>query len=215
MNRKVSIILVDDHPVVREGIRSYISRSAHLDVVGEAANGTEAIQLAKRLKPQIILMDINMPGMNGLDATALLRDQVPASKILILTVHDSREYVQEIARAGAHGYVLKDAPPGQLLEAIERLANGRKFFSPGIAEHLLDAKEKPKETELSPRERQVLIWITQGFSTKEIAQKMNLSVNSARTYRKRLTRKLNLQGTTELTRYAVERKMIPPLGLSN
>jgi two-component system nitrate/nitrite response regulator NarL len=213
---KISLLLVDDHPVVREGIRSYFSASPRMEVIGEAANGEEAIAQARQLRPDIVLMDINMPVMNGLEATEQLRARMPSVRVVILTVHDSKEYVSQIARVGAHGYVLKDASPEHLIDAIESVYQGKKFFTPQIAGKLADlvgnSGDGAAESALKPlseREREVLAWLATGLSNKEIAPKTALSVGSVKTYRRRIMRKLGIHHTAGLTKFALENNLSP------
>ncbi|MGV3771614.1 MAG: response regulator [Verrucomicrobiales bacterium] len=213
---KITLLLVDDHPVVREGIRSYLSASPKLKVIGEAGSGESAVEAACALRPDIVLMDINMPGMNGLEATRILRQKAPEVKVVILTVHDTKEYVSQIAMIGAHGYVLKDASPAHLIEAIQTVHSGKRFFTPQIAGQLADLVEEQKSPPsaqglnlLSDREIEVLALLAQGLSNKEIAPKTLLSVNSVKTYRKRIMKKLDIHHTAGLTKFALEHKVSP------
>ncbi len=207
---RIRILLVDDHPVVREGLRSCLSRLPQLEIAGEAASGEEALRQAVRLKPDLVLMDINMPGINGLVAAARLRKLVPAAKVLILSVHENREYVAEVSRSGARGYVLKDAAPAELVRAIESVHRGEAFFSPLVAATMLDSLSgpdgvpaRPDASLLTARERAVLALVASGASSKSIAARLELTYSSVKTYRERLMRKLNLRGVAALTQFAV------------
>lgn len=199
----IRLLLVDDHPVVREGLRSCLAAQPRFQIVGEAASGEEALRLAARLKPDLVLMDINLPGINGLEAAARLRKLAPVTKVLILSMHDRREYVAQVVHSGARGYVLKDASPAELVQAIESVHRGEAFFSPPVAAAMLEALTPTGTTELSQRERDVLAAIALGASSKEIGRKFAVSPNTVRTYRTRLRRKLDLHTVAAFTEYAV------------
>lgn len=206
----IRLLLVDDHPVVREGLRSCLAMHPRLQIVGEAASGEEALSLAARRKPDLVLMDINLPGISGLEATARLRRVAPAARVLILSVHDRQEYVSQVTRCGARGYVLKDASPAELVRAIEAVHRGEAFFSPQVAAKMLDGLTSADTAELSERELDVLVAIATGAQSKEIARRFKLSFCSVRTYRERLRRKLDLHSVAAFTRYAVAHGLIPP-----
>jgi len=211
--RKIRLLLVDDHPLVREGIRSCLHPHKQLEIVGEAADGREALAKAKELNPDIVLMDINLPRTNGLEATRLLRREAPQTRVLILTVHNNKEYVLQIVRAGARGYVLKDTSPGELVQAIEQVNRGEAFFSADVARFVLNdyvttsGRRKSGEEELSDREREVLALIAEGYSNKSIASKLGLSVRTVETHRARIMRKLNTHSTAGLTKFAISQGM--------
>jgi DNA-binding NarL/FixJ family response regulator len=208
----IRLLLVDDHPVVREGLRSCLAPHLRLSVIGEAASGEEALRLARRLKPDLVLMDINLPGINGLEASARLRKVAPAARVLILSVHDRREYVAQVSQCGARGYVLKDASPAELVRAIEAVHRGEAFFSPQVAAQMLGRPTPADTAQLSEREREVLKAIASGARSKDIAQQFALSVSSVRTYRDRLRRKLDLHSVAAFTQYAVARGLIASPG---
>jgi two-component system response regulator NreC len=207
--RKIRLLLVDDHPLVREGIRSCLLPHQQLEIVGEAADGREALVKTKELQPDIVLMDINLPRTSGLEATRLLRQEAPQTKVLILTVHNNKEYVLQIVQAGARGYVLKDTSPLELVEAIEQVNRGEAFFSPEVARFVLDdyvtssGPRKSGEEELSDREREVVASIAEGYGNKAIASKLGLSVRTVETHRARIMRKLNIHSTAGLTKFAI------------
>jgi DNA-binding NarL/FixJ family response regulator len=214
--RPIKLLLVDDHPVVREGLRSCFARLPKLAVVGEAASGEEALRLVKRLKPDVVLMDINMPGINGLVTAARMQKIAPAAKVLILSVHENREYVAEVARCGARGYILKDAPPDELVRAIESVHSGEGFFSPSIASAMLksmggaDAKPVAANlTWLTARERDVLALIATGVTNKGISERLGVAMSTVKTLRERMMRKLDLHGVAALTQFAVSQGLAP------
>lgn len=207
--RKLKVLLVDDHALVREGIRSSLERYAKIKAVGEAANGKEALRKCKELRPDVVLMDLNMPEMSGLEATPLIRRGFPDTKIIVLTVHDSREYIFKILRAGAHGYMLKDTSPQELVRAIEAVVQGGAFFSPSVSKVLAedfvkaaDPADHAAENNLSGREQEVLRAIAQGKTTKEVAADLKLSARTIETYRVRLKRKLDARNVAELLNHA-------------
>ncbi len=213
--QKIRLLLADDHSLVREGIRSSLVRYPSISVVGEAATGAEAVRKSKQLKPDIVLMDLNMPEMGGLEATPLIRKSSPETKVIALTVHNSKEYVFQILRMGANGYVLKDTSPEELVRAIESVARGEAFFSPSVSRILLNdfvqapvAAASNEKGSLSERERQVLQAIAQGSTSKEVASRLKLSVRTVETYRVRLKRKLNARNVAELLKHAREQNLL-------
>ncbi len=212
----IRLLLADDHPVVREGIRAALSSDARFRIVGEASNGEEAIRMTELLEPDVVLMDITMPGTSGLQATRAIRRSTPHAKVLVLTIHESREYVRQILRCGARGYLLKDAAPQELRRAIEIVAKGEPFFSPSVSQVLLDEfLQAPRGTEgdsanLSPREREVLALVARGRTNKEIAAELGISVRTVETHRTRIGRKLGLRSAADLTRFAIAHGLIHP-----
>jgi two-component system nitrate/nitrite response regulator NarL len=215
--KKIKLLLVDDHPIVLEGIKSHLSAQDDFEVVGDAADGEEAIRKARRLLPDIVLMDISMPHMNGLEAMTLLRKQVPNAKILVLTMHDKKEYISQVFRLGARGYLLKDTSPAELVHAIKLIYAGEVVFSSTVSRILVDefVSEGEKElkparsSELSEREREVLVLIAEGHSNKEIADRLVVGVRTIETHREHLMRKLNIHTVAGLTKFTIVRGMIP------
>jgi two-component system response regulator NreC len=213
-SEKTSVLLVDDHPFVREGIRSFLSDQPDFEVVGEASSGAEALRLAQQHQPDFILLDINMPGMTGLEAVGQLRKSIPQAKIVILTVHNSREYVLHVAKSGAHGYVLKEAPPEELLQAIRAIRSGQKYYSPAVAGYVFDEYEtrptgKKPERQLTPREVEVLILTAKGRSIKEMADDLKITPATVQTYRVRIMEKLGIHNVAGLVKYALQKGYLP------
>ena len=210
----IRVLLVDDHPVVRQGMRSCLRPSARVAVIGEAANGRDAIIQAKELLPDVVLMDIEMPEMDGLMATEILRKQQPQIRVVILSMHSHPEYVMRIIKSGANGYVLKGAPAEELVRAIEDAYAGGTFFSAEIARLALNeiargGGELRHEDPLSLREREVLIGIAEGLSNKEIASRLGVGVRTVETHRERITHKLKIHTVAGLTRFAIAKGFIP------
>jgi len=211
--RTIKVLLVDDHPVVRDGLKAALATQAHIETVGEATNGDEAVRQAWKLAPDIVFMDIGLPGMSGLEATTLLRQQVPQTKVIILTIYDDKEYVLQALRAGARGYILKTAPSTELIRAVEGVQQGELFLSEGISQvvvqEYLQEADRPDQPELSLREQEVLKLIAQGYSNKEIAQKLSISGRTVESHRERIMHKLDIHTIAGLTKYAINAGLIP------
>lgn len=213
MTQPIRILLADDHAVLRTGLRLLINNQPSMTVVGEAGSGGEAIAIAREHQPDIILLDLNMPGMDGLTAIPLLRKESPASHILILTMHDDVTYLQEALRAGARGYILKKAVDSELLMAIQTVMRGETYVHSAMSEKLLQkidtqtvaakAQANPWDM-LSERERDVLRLVALGYTNAEIAGELFLSVKTVETYRTRGMEKLNLQTRAQLVKSALE-----------
>lgn len=214
MKKRIKLLLVDDHPVVRKGIASCLTQHEHLQIIGEAADGREALKKARELNPDIILMDIDMPHMNGLAVTDLLRKELPKIKVLILSMHSNTDYVLRIIQSGARGYVLKDAGTDELLKAIDSINNGEAFFSPEVARAALNQYVKgsgnvnAQVTQLTNREREVLVHIADGLSNKEIASQLGVGVRTVETHRERIMRKLNIHSVAGLTKFAISQGLV-------
>ena len=190
-----------------------LSRPGRLKIVGEACDGDEALRKARELKPDVVLMDISMPGMNGLTVTEVLRKEAPEVKVLILSVHSNRDYIFRVIQAGAHGYVSKEAPPAELLQAIESVFAGDPFFSEEIARAALSqfvssGGKKEPFAQLTSREREVLVLIAEGQSNKEIANKLGIGVRTIETHRERIMRRLGIHSVAGLTKYAIANGLI-------
>ncbi|WP_024779650.1 response regulator [Pseudomonas corrugata] len=198
----IRVALVDDHSLVRDGIRALLSVMPQLDVVGEAENGAQAIEMVGRCQPDLLLMDIGLKDMNGLELTRLLGKQYPNLKILVLSMYDNHEYVSESVRSGASGYVLKNAPSREIIAAIEAIISGGTFYSAEIAQRLATAAST--DDELTPRERQVLLKMVQGLNNKEMARELDISVRTVETHRLSIRRKLNIDKPAALAKYAID-----------
>ncbi len=210
---RIKIMLVDDHPVVRKGVSSCLSRHEHLQIVAEASDGREAMTKARQLMPHVILMDIDMPHMNGLAVTELLRKDLPEIKVLILSMHSNTEYVLRIIQSGARGYILKEAPTEQLVRAIEAVYNGEAFFSPEVAHAALNqfvrgVSNPSNDQTLTSREREVLVQIAEGLSNKEIASRLGVGVRTVETHRERIMRKLDIHSVAGLTKFAISQGLV-------
>jgi two-component system response regulator NreC len=206
--RRIRILLADDHAVLRAGLRLLLAAQADLEVVGEAAEGAEALRLARSLKPDVVVMDIGMPGVSGIDATARIRRELPSTKVLILSMHDDQGYLRQALRAGASGYVLKKAADTELLAAIRAGARGGVFLDPSLAKGLVEDVIQPEvhtseAPALSEREREVLRLLAHGHTNQQVADRLCIGVKSVETYKSRLMEKLGLKGRAELVRYAL------------
>ena len=207
----IRVLIADDHAVVREGIRHVLSSDSGFEVVGEAGNGAQAVTLAESLRPDVVVLDLSMPELSGLEAAARIRERVPTARILVLSIHDHEEYVVQSVRAGAQGYLRKDSSPAELRGAIRSLHQGDSFFSAAVARTLSAALRNPHTDErrgriadLTSREREVLIEIARGNTNKEIAGRFGISVRTVESHREALMKKLGLRGTASLTRFAID-----------
>ncbi len=205
----VRLMLVDDHPLVRDGLRARLEVVTGLQVVAEADSADAALTAAARTTPDLVLMDIGLRGANGIEATRRLRALLPALRVVMLTMHDNTEYVREALRAGAVGYVQKDSPAEEIVDAIRAVMAGGQYLSAGIAAALQRAGAGDDDT-LTPREREVLALIAQGLSSKDIGERLAMGVRTVETHRTNLRRKLDLTSPAALVRYAVERHRRPP-----
>jgi DNA-binding NarL/FixJ family response regulator len=208
--KKLRIFLADDHMVVREGLRLLIDGQRDMRVVGEAANGKEAVRQARELKPDVVVMDLSMPELNGLQATERLKAGWPEAKVVALTVHEDPSYLMQLCKAGAVGYVLKRSAGDDLIAAIRAVARGGLHFDPAVASKALTGrvgeatgKAGLRASDLSEREKEVLILVAWGYSNKEIAADLGLSVKTVETYRVRINEKLSLRSRTEIVQYAL------------
>lgn len=212
---KIRILIADDHAILREGIRALLALYPDMEVVGEAADGKEAIEKARQLAPDVVLMDIAMPGLGGLEATLEIRKTCPKCKVLVLTQHDNKEYISRFLKAGAAGYVLKRAAGTELLSAIRAVHHGESFLYPSVAKTVIEGYlqglvegEEADYDRLSDREKQVLKLVAEGHSNKEIADLLCLSVKTVMAHRTNLMEKLGIHNRTELVKYAIRKGLI-------
>lgn len=213
---KIRVVLADDHTVVRQGFRSLLEQDKSIDVVGEAENGRDAVLMVKRYLPDVVLLDISMPILNGVQATRQIRKFNPKIKILILSMHKDEEYVREVFLAGATGYILKQTTGPDLIRAIKEVNRGNAYLSPSIAKHLVSeyreivkgGKLAGKRTGLTPREMEVLQLIAEGNSSKKIAEQLFIGIKTVETHRQKTMDVLNIHDVAGLTRYAIANRVI-------
>ena len=213
---KTRIVLADDHPVVRHGVRSLLQSDADLAVVGEASDGIETVQMVEKLQPDILVVDLMIPGLNGLEITRQAKQRSPGTRIIILSMHANEPYVLEALKNGASGYVLKDSSGTDLIQAIRTVAAGQRYLSPPLSERAVEAyMMKSQETVfdayegLTDREREVLQLAAEGLSNPDIAGRLSISPRTVETHRANLMRKLGLKTQTDLIRYALKRGILP------
>ncbi len=207
----IRILLADDHALVRQGLRFILEAQDDMEIVGQAGNGNEAVEMAEKLKPDVVVMDVAMPGLNGVEATRRLSGSLPRTRVLALSMHKDSVYVREILRAGARGYLLKDSGDADLVAAVRAVAKGEGYISPAVSDAVLSDYRKhvtdPLDL-LTSREREVLQLIAEGKTNKEIATDLNLSVYTVEAHRGRIMEKLNLHSTGELVRFALRNGLI-------
>jgi len=204
MSTSIKVVLIDDHPLVLEGIRSVLETYKHIEVVGTEASAKTGLAISKKTMPDVVLMDINMPDMNGIDAIELFKDQLPSAKLLMLSMHDSREYISTSTMYGASGYVLKDVSTSEIVTAIETVAAGGTFFSTGVSEALLGGQSDTSANSLlTTREQAVLLLVAEGKSNKDVAVVLEISIRTVETHRKNIKKKLGISTTAGLTRFAI------------
>lgn len=215
---RLRVLLADDHNVVREGLKALINAQEGMEVVGEAADGPTAVARAAELRPDVVVMDITMPGLNGAKATGRVREACPDVKVLALTAHEDRAYLRQLLEAGATGYVLKRAAAAELVQDVRAVAAGGVYLDPALAGRVAGgfvtaaaAKEALTGTDLSDREEEVVRLIAEGFSNKQIATRLSLSVKTVETYKARSLEKLGLRDRIDLVRYARQRGWLEPI----
>jgi len=207
----IKILLADDHSLVRQGFSMILSAQSDMQIVGEASNGREAIELAEKLHPDVVVMDVTMPELNGIEATRRIAESAPRTRVLALSMHKDSVYVREILRAGARGYLLKDSADADLIAAVRSVAKGEAYLSPAVSDSVLTDYRKHVSNPidlLTTREREVLQMIAEGKTNKEIATTLNLSVYTIEAHRGRVMEKLNLHSTGELVRFALRNGLI-------
>jgi len=216
MGEKVRIVIAEDHTILREGLRSLLSSNPNFEVVGEAEDGREAIRCAEKLKPRLILTDLSMPRMNGMEAIKEIKKRSPETKVLVLTVHKAEEYILAAFRAGADGYLLKDSTHAELVMAVNKVLSGRHYISPEISEKVIEGYLDGKKTlksrtsweTLTQREREILKLIAEGYKNKDIAEDLCISVKTVEKHRANLMEKLDLHNVQALTAFAIERGLV-------
>ncbi len=216
MKKQYRIVIAEDHTILREGLRSLLCSDPEFDVVGEAEDGRDAIRCVEALSPDLVLMDLSMPRMNGLDAIKEIKKQNPEIKIIVLTVHKTEEYILATLQAGADGYLLKDATHSELVMAIKNVIAGKRYLSPGISEKVIEGylegrrtlKPKSSWDTLTQREREILKLIAEGYKNKEVADYLYISLKTVEKHRSNLMRKLDLHNVAALTAFAAEKGLI-------
>ena len=216
MQNRLRIVLADDHTILREGLRALLSVDPSFEIVGEAGNGREAVRCVEKLGPDLLLMDLSMPRMSGMDAISEIKKRYPETKIIALTVHNTEEYLLSTLQAGADGYVLKDSTHDELVMAIHNVMAGKPYLSPGISDKVIEGYLEGKENSLSvsswqrlsQREREVLKLIAEGCKNKEIAEDLCISLKTVEKHRANLMKKLDLHNAAGLTVYAMERGLV-------
>jgi DNA-binding NarL/FixJ family response regulator len=209
--KRIRILLADDHAVVRQGFKMILGAEPDMEIVGEAGNGREAVEQAEQLRPDIVVMDVAMPELNGIEATRRLAASMPHTRVIALSMHKDSVYVREILRAGARGYLLKDSGASDLVSAIRAVASGESYLSPAVSNAVLDDYRKHVTNPidlLTSREREVLQMLAEGKTNKEIAVVLNLSVYTVDAHRGRIMEKLNVHSINELVRFAVRNGLI-------
>ena len=211
MTNAIRVLIVDDHPMVAEGIQSLLESYDEIEVVGTLSNGQEAVDQVTTLLPDVILMDLNMPGLGGLSATEIILERLPETRVLILSMHDSPEYISTALSHGARGYVLKDVPTDEIKQAIDAVMAGATYLCTG-AEAALSPRVSKRLEQLTNREQAILLQLAQGKSNKEVALALDISVRTVETHRKNLKRKLGISSTAGLTRFALEHGVLQGTG---
>jgi DNA-binding NarL/FixJ family response regulator len=213
--KKIRVLLVDDHAILREGIKALLEKQDNIEVVAEAADGREAISRVAQFRPDVVVLDISMPMMDGLESTRQMKRDNPDIKVLVLTMHDNEEYFFQLLRAGASGYVTKKSVSRELVSAIEAVYRGESFFCPSMAKFLLSdflrldkVVENTSQEELTPREREIVKLIAEGYTNQQIADLLHRSVKTIESHRSNILRKLGIHDSIELVKYAVRKKLI-------
>ncbi len=212
----ITIVLADDHHIVRQGLRTLLEAERDFSVLGEAADGLEVVDLVDSLQPDVLVVDLMMPGLGGLDATRQVKQRSPQTQVIILSMHANEAYVLEALKNGAVGYVLKDSSTANLVQAVHEAVAGRRYLSPPLSEHKIEAYiQKAKNAILDPyealtvREREILHLVAEGYTSPEIAKRLSISPRTVEAHRRNFMRKLELHSQTDLIRYALRRGILP------
>jgi two-component system response regulator NreC len=218
---RITLVVADDHTIVRRGLVSLLSLAPDLEVIGEAADGRVAVEMTLEKEPDVVLMDISMPNLNGLEATRQIRRQSPATKVLILSAHDNEEYIMQVLRTGANGYLLKNSAADDLYAAIRSVYSGHAFFSPSVSRVIVDnylkktsspadeqASDEPVESRLTPREREILQLIAEGDTHQRIADRLHISARTVDTHANNIMKKLDIHDTAGLVTYAIKNGIV-------
>ena len=216
MSQKVRIVIAEDHTILREGVRSLLASNTNYEIIGEAEDGREAIRCVEKFKPDLILMDLSMPRMNGMEAISEIKKRFKETKILVLTVHKTEEYILATLKAGADGYILKDSTHAELMMAVKNVLSGKQYISPGISEKVIEGYLEGRKTlktrtaweTLTQREREILKLIAEGYRNKEIADELCISVKTVEKHRANLMEKLDLHNVQALTTIAIEKGLV-------
>jgi DNA-binding NarL/FixJ family response regulator len=215
----ISVFIVDDHHLVREGLAALLQQEADIEVVGEAADGKEAVEGVLRLKPAVVLMDISMPGMDGIEATRRILEQDPAGRVLVLSQYEHEEYVRRVVQVGAAGYILKSSVAEELRRAVRAVARGEQYFAPSVSRLMVESYVRSATgqgggpgrraaIELTPRETEILHFIVDGNTNQEIARKLSISVRTVEFHRANLTEKIGVRDTAGLVKYAIQKRIV-------
>ncbi|ARO32951.1 MULTISPECIES: response regulator transcription factor [unclassified Rhizobium] len=205
---KIRVLLVDNHPLVLDGLKAVLETFDHIEVAGTAGLAQTGLEIARQIQPQVVLMDINMPKLSGIDAIELFRNELPQARVVMLSMHDSREYISSSVMHGAAGYVLKDVSTDEIVAAIETVADGGTYFSSGVFDALMGERANEGSDPLTPRERDILGLIVAGRSNRKIAEALGITSATAETHRKNLKKKLGITTTAGLIRYALDHGIV-------
>ncbi|MBY3132772.1 two-component system response regulator MctR [Rhizobium laguerreae] len=209
---KIRVLLIDNHPLVLDGLKAVLETFDHIEVAGTAGLAQAGLEIGRQVLPQVVLMDINMPKLSGIDAIELFRNELPQARVVMLSMHDSREYISSSVMHGAAGYILKDVSTDEIVSAIETVAGGGTYFSSGVFDALMGDRAEEGTDPLTPRERDILGLIVAGRSNKEIAETLGITSATAETHRKNLKKKLGIMTTAGLIRYALDHGIVSKAG---
>jgi DNA-binding NarL/FixJ family response regulator len=218
---KIRILLADDHPLVRSGLIKLLEPFKEFIIIGEASDGEEAVAMTKKLEPDVVVIDLSIPKLSGVEATKIIRKNFPSAKVLVLTMYDNEEYVYQILKSGAGGYMLKNSGRDELAAAIRAVARGDRFFSPRVSEIVMESYLRKSEGRnnlpmtdddptLTKREREILYYIAEGFNNSQIAEKLFISARTVETHRTNIMQKLDIHDAANLVRFALSKKKKPP-----